>query len=52
LTAATLRARVEVLLEDGPRRAALAARMRELSTPEAAGEVARRLLQPTGNDKE
>jgi UDP-N-acetylglucosamine--N-acetylmuramyl-(pentapeptide) pyrophosphoryl-undecaprenol N-acetylglucosamine transferase len=42
--AASLRGRVEDLLEDEERRQTLAARMGALATPRAAGEVAERLL--------
>jgi UDP-N-acetylglucosamine--N-acetylmuramyl-(pentapeptide) pyrophosphoryl-undecaprenol N-acetylglucosamine transferase len=45
VTAATLRGRVEALLADGERREELAGRMRALSTPGAADEVAGRLLR-------
>jgi UDP-N-acetylglucosamine--N-acetylmuramyl-(pentapeptide) pyrophosphoryl-undecaprenol N-acetylglucosamine transferase len=45
VTAEILRARVEGLLEDGPRRKKLAENMRALATPEATGEVAGRLLE-------
>jgi UDP-N-acetylglucosamine--N-acetylmuramyl-(pentapeptide) pyrophosphoryl-undecaprenol N-acetylglucosamine transferase len=45
VTAPALRERVEVLLEDEERREALAGRMRALATPEAADEVAERLLR-------
>jgi len=44
VTAATLRGRVETLLEDDERREELAGRMRALATPGAADEVAGRLL--------
>ena len=44
VTADALRARVEALLEDEARREKLAANMRALATPEAASEVAGRLL--------
>ncbi len=47
ITAETLRARIEGLLEDGPRRERLARNMRALATPEAAGRVAERLLAAT-----
>ena len=45
VTAETLRARVEDLLEDEARRKELAKNMRALATPEAAGKVAERLLE-------
>jgi UDP-N-acetylglucosamine--N-acetylmuramyl-(pentapeptide) pyrophosphoryl-undecaprenol N-acetylglucosamine transferase len=45
IDAATLRGRVEDLLEDEKRREALAGRMRTLATPRAADEVAGRLLR-------
>ena len=45
VTAATLRRRVEALLNDEGRREALAGRMRALATPGAADEVAGRLLR-------
>jgi UDP-N-acetylglucosamine--N-acetylmuramyl-(pentapeptide) pyrophosphoryl-undecaprenol N-acetylglucosamine transferase len=44
VTARTLRARVEDLLEDEPRRRKLAENMRALATPEAASKVAEQLL--------
>lgn len=44
VTAGSLRDRVEDLLGDAPRRERLARNMRTLATPEAAGEVAKRLL--------
>ncbi len=44
VTAKTLRARVEDLLEDEPRREKLAKNMGALATPEAADKVAERLL--------
>ena len=44
VTASTLRERVEGLLNDEERREKLAGRMRALATPEAADEVAGRLL--------
>ncbi len=44
VTAATLRERVEKLLNDDERRERLAGRIRALATPEAADEVAERLL--------
>ena len=43
--AGSLRERVEALLEDDERRERLAGRMAGLATPEAAGEVAERLLR-------
>jgi UDP-N-acetylglucosamine--N-acetylmuramyl-(pentapeptide) pyrophosphoryl-undecaprenol N-acetylglucosamine transferase len=45
VTAPTLRQRVEVLLNDDERREELAGRMRALATPQAADEVAGRLLR-------
>ena len=42
--ATALRGRVEALLDDDGRREELAIRMGSLATPDAAGEVARRLL--------
>ena len=45
VTAATLRGRVEDLLDDEERREELAGRIRTLATPEAADEVAGRLLR-------
>jgi UDP-N-acetylglucosamine--N-acetylmuramyl-(pentapeptide) pyrophosphoryl-undecaprenol N-acetylglucosamine transferase len=45
VTAPTLRERVEDLLNDEERREELAGRMRALATPEAADEVAERLLR-------
>ena len=45
VTAATLRGRVEDLLDDEERREELAGRIRTLATPEAADEVADRLLR-------
>jgi len=45
VTAATLRKRVENLLNDDERRERLAGRMRAMATPEAADEVAERLLR-------
>lgn len=50
--AAALRRRVEGLLEDGERREKLAAKMRELATPDAADDVARRLLSAATNGEE
>jgi UDP-N-acetylglucosamine--N-acetylmuramyl-(pentapeptide) pyrophosphoryl-undecaprenol N-acetylglucosamine transferase len=50
VTAATLRERVEDLLNNEERREELAGRMRALATPEAADEVAERLLR--GAEKE
>jgi UDP-N-acetylglucosamine--N-acetylmuramyl-(pentapeptide) pyrophosphoryl-undecaprenol N-acetylglucosamine transferase len=52
VTAKTLRTRVEDLLNDEPRREKLGGNMRALATPEAAGEVAERLLAGTTNTKE
>jgi UDP-N-acetylglucosamine--N-acetylmuramyl-(pentapeptide) pyrophosphoryl-undecaprenol N-acetylglucosamine transferase len=43
--AASLRLRVEGLLEDGGRRERMAQRMKSLATPHAAGEVAEKLLR-------
>jgi UDP-N-acetylglucosamine--N-acetylmuramyl-(pentapeptide) pyrophosphoryl-undecaprenol N-acetylglucosamine transferase len=48
VTAETLRARVEGLLRDGPRRDAYAGNIKALATPEAAGEIARRLFKANG----
>ncbi len=45
VTSDTMRARVEALLEDGARRQRLARNMHALATPEAADEVAKRLLE-------
>jgi UDP-N-acetylglucosamine--N-acetylmuramyl-(pentapeptide) pyrophosphoryl-undecaprenol N-acetylglucosamine transferase len=45
VTAKTLRAHVEGLLNDGPRRESFANNMRALATPGAADEVAGRLLE-------
>jgi UDP-N-acetylglucosamine--N-acetylmuramyl-(pentapeptide) pyrophosphoryl-undecaprenol N-acetylglucosamine transferase len=45
VTAKTLRARVEDLLEDEPRREELAKNMRSLATPKAASKVAERLIE-------
>jgi len=45
VTAGTMRTRVEALLEDGTRRERLARNMHALATPEAADEVAERLLE-------
>ncbi len=47
VTAETLRAHVEELLCDGPRREAYAGNMKTLATPEAADEIAGRLLEAT-----
>jgi UDP-N-acetylglucosamine--N-acetylmuramyl-(pentapeptide) pyrophosphoryl-undecaprenol N-acetylglucosamine transferase len=47
VTAETLRARVEGLLRDGPRREVYAGNINALATPEAAGEIAGRLLEAT-----
>ena len=47
VNAETLRARVESLLRDGPRREAYADNIKSLATPEAAGEIAGRLLEAT-----
>src|SRR5215217_6258075 len=51
-TAKTLRVRVEGLLEDDARRERLAKNILTLATPEAAGEVAGRLLAAARNTKE
>jgi UDP-N-acetylglucosamine--N-acetylmuramyl-(pentapeptide) pyrophosphoryl-undecaprenol N-acetylglucosamine transferase len=48
--AASLRGRVEDLLEDEGRRDRMADRMRGLATPRAAGEVAERLLRARGKE--
>ena len=48
--AASLRGRVEDLLEDGVRRDLLAERTRGLATPRAAGEVADKLLRARGKE--
>jgi UDP-N-acetylglucosamine--N-acetylmuramyl-(pentapeptide) pyrophosphoryl-undecaprenol N-acetylglucosamine transferase len=45
VTAQTLRGHIEALLDDGKRREGLARRIRTLATPEAAAEVAERLLR-------
>ena len=47
VNAATLRGRVEDLLDDDERREELAGRIRTLATPEAADEVADKLLRAT-----
>ncbi len=47
VSATTLRARVEGLLREGPRRDAYATNIKALATPEAAGEIADRLLEAT-----
>jgi UDP-N-acetylglucosamine--N-acetylmuramyl-(pentapeptide) pyrophosphoryl-undecaprenol N-acetylglucosamine transferase len=52
VTAATLRGRVEALLEDDERREVLAGRMRGLATPGAADEVATRLLRAAEREGE
>ena len=52
VTAATLRGRVEALLEDDERREVLAGRMRGLATPRAADEVATRLLRAAEREGE
>ena len=52
VTAATLRERVEALLNDDERREGLASRMRSLATPGAADEVAQRLLCVAAREKE
>ena len=48
--AASLRLRVEGLLEDGGRRERMAERMKSLATPHAAGEVAEKLLRARGKE--
>jgi UDP-N-acetylglucosamine--N-acetylmuramyl-(pentapeptide) pyrophosphoryl-undecaprenol N-acetylglucosamine transferase len=48
--AASLRRRVEDLLEDDGRRERLAERISSLATPHAAGEVAERLLLARGKE--
>jgi UDP-N-acetylglucosamine--N-acetylmuramyl-(pentapeptide) pyrophosphoryl-undecaprenol N-acetylglucosamine transferase len=48
--AASLRRRVEDLLEDDGRRARMAELVRGLATPHAAGEVAERLLRARGEE--
>ena len=50
VTAATLRERVEDLLNNKKRREELAGRIRALATPEAADEVAERLLRAAGKE--
>ncbi len=47
VTAETLRARVEALLQAEQRREELAKNMRSLATPEAAGKIAERLIEAT-----
>jgi UDP-N-acetylglucosamine--N-acetylmuramyl-(pentapeptide) pyrophosphoryl-undecaprenol N-acetylglucosamine transferase len=47
VTAKTLRARIEGLLRDGPHREAYASNSKTLATPEAADEIAGRLLEAT-----
>ena len=49
--AASLRRRVDGLLEDDGRRKRMAERMKGLATPHAAGEVAERLLRATGKEQ-
>jgi len=49
--AASLRQRVEGLLEDDGRRERMANLMRDLATPRAAGEVAERLLRARGKEQ-
>ena len=49
--AASLRRRVEGLLEDDGQRQRLAERMRGLATPHAAGEVAEKLLRARGKEQ-
>ena len=49
--AASLRGRVEGLLEDGGRRDQMAQRIRNLATPHAAGEVADKLLRARGKEQ-
>ena len=51
VTAASLRRRVEALLEDGERRGKLARRMAALATPGAADAVAARLLLAAGEER-
>jgi UDP-N-acetylglucosamine--N-acetylmuramyl-(pentapeptide) pyrophosphoryl-undecaprenol N-acetylglucosamine transferase len=48
--AASLRLRVEGLLEDSGRRERMAERMKSLATPYAAGEVAEKLLRARGKE--
>jgi UDP-N-acetylglucosamine--N-acetylmuramyl-(pentapeptide) pyrophosphoryl-undecaprenol N-acetylglucosamine transferase len=48
--AASLRLRVEGLLEDGGRRERMGERMKSLATPHAAGEVAEKLLRARGKE--
>jgi UDP-N-acetylglucosamine--N-acetylmuramyl-(pentapeptide) pyrophosphoryl-undecaprenol N-acetylglucosamine transferase len=48
--AASLRLRVEGLLEDGGRRERMAKLMKSLATPHAAGEVAEKLLRARGKE--
>ncbi len=50
VTAAIMRLRVEALLEDDARRERFARNMRFLATPEAAAEVAERLLEATRDE--
>ena len=50
VTAASLKSRVEALLDDDERRGALAHAMAALATPGAADAVARRLLQTAGEE--
>jgi UDP-N-acetylglucosamine--N-acetylmuramyl-(pentapeptide) pyrophosphoryl-undecaprenol N-acetylglucosamine transferase len=52
VAAKTLRARVEALLEDEPRREELAKNMRALATPKAADKVAERLLEAANTSGE
>jgi len=52
VTPEVLRRRVEDLLEDDARRERLAGRMRELATPEAADDVAQRLLNAAVEGRE
>ena len=52
VTAATLRERVQGLLDDDKRREELAGRMLSLATPEAADKVAERLMRVAAREKE
>jgi len=52
VTAATLRERVQGLLDDDKRREELAERMLSLATPEAADKVAERLMRAAAREKE
>lgn len=49
VTAKTIRARVEDLLEDEPRREGLVKNIRSLATPEAASMIAERLIEAASN---